>query len=232
MIHDHGSHQLLKVRIQVKLSITDWPSADPTSWQTRRGGSSSAGRCSGPASGCSPASQAFWNRQIVKDRWVQFTVTETKILSNIGFISDTHLGSAVLAGCVISDTWSLILFSKTQYPQFQPQAPQSDPIPSFLEHLQGSYVVSNLLPESLQSTRWPPQAELISQCVSWYTSGRTHSETEERIWVNPCTSCGTKSRNKKGCCVHHKNSSHVELPLLLKPYISLLFHCILLQNRH
>ena len=128
----------------------------------------------------------------------------------------------------------LTLFSTTQYPQFQPQAPHhhSDPIPSFLEHLQGFYVVSNLRPESLQSTRWPPQAELISQCVSWYTSGRTHSETEERIWVNPCTSCGAKSRNKKGYCVHYMNSSNVEFPMLLKSYISLLFHCILLQNQH
>ena len=147
-------------------------------------------------------------------------------------ISDSHLGSAVLAGCVIFDTLPLTLFSTTQCPQFQPQAPQSDPIPSFLEHLQGFYVVSNLRPESLQSTRWPPQAELISQCVSWYTSGRTHSETEERIWVNPCTSCGAKSRNKKGYCVHHKKSCNVEFPRLLKPYISLLFHCIPLQNRH
>ena len=126
----------------------------------------------------------------------------------------------------------LLHSSRQLCPQFQPQAPQSDPIPSFLEHLQGFYVVSKLLPESLQSTRWPPQAELISQCVSWYTSGRTHSETEERIWVNPCTSCGAKSRNKKGYYVHYKNSSNVEFPRLLKSYISLLFHCILLQNQH
>ena len=43
---------------------------------------------------------------------------------------------------------------------------------------------------------------------------------------------GKIKENKKGYCVYHKNSSHVELPMLLKPYISLLFHCILLQNRH
>ena len=145
--------------------------------------------------------------------------------------SDSHLGSAVLAGCVIFDTLPLTLFSTTVSTiSASGTTKWSDSL--FPRALAGFFVVSNLLPESLQSTSWPPQAELISQCVSWYTSGRTHSETEERIWVNPCTSCSAKSRNKKGYCVHHKNSSHVELPMLLKPYISLLFHCILLQNQH
>ena len=43
----------------VDILRVDPPSAGLTSWRTRRAGSSSAGRCSSPVSGCSPSAPAF-----------------------------------------------------------------------------------------------------------------------------------------------------------------------------
>ena len=64
-IVEEAGEQVVQLFISVTIANivdilrVDRPSAGLTSWRTRRAGSSSAGRCSSPVSGCSPSAPAF-----------------------------------------------------------------------------------------------------------------------------------------------------------------------------
>ena len=62
--------------IPIKKIVIWSPSEGQTSWRTMRGGSSSAGRCSGPASGYSPSSPAFYKVVAIK-HWISTNIKQS-----------------------------------------------------------------------------------------------------------------------------------------------------------
>ena len=104
--------------------------------------------------------------------------------------NNNHLGSPVpAAGCAISDP-PLYFFLNRHSNPVQCSQP-GNIIQSFLLKrpslsFWGGWKQCSIIQQlplicaGLQVSSW----WLISQCVSWYTTGRPHSETQERIWVN------------------------------------------------